>query len=417
MRLPVDGFFHQLMKAPVMRSVNGIALLDLIRKSGPISRAGLSKLSRLSKPTVSEQVNWLIRQGVVIELGQGEVGRTGGKRPTLVDFNVDAGRVVGVNIGASRTTVASADLRGRIVASQTFDTAPEEGAGPVLQRIYRAITGLKRKDALVADKLRVIAVGVPGRVDCDRGVVLESSNIFGWRKVDVRSYFQDKLGVDVLVDNDANVALLGELNHGDAREASNAVLIKLDTGIGSAMAIERRIYHGSHWASGEIGHVAPDPQAALEHPDPRGHLESVVGADQIAKRVGIAARRSRTIRSLLKANTPIAALFLAAADADPEAVPIARELESRLKVVVAQQALAFDPDVVVLSGEIFTHTLEAIRSFLSKTIPWPVTISLSRLGDDAILLGAIVMALEAVYEQMSRQLQPEAAAQPVRVGA
>ena len=404
MRLPVDGLFNQRMQAPVMRSVNGIQLLNLIRENGPISRAALARLSRLSKPTVSEQVNWLVQQGVVVELGQTAAARTGGKKPVLVDFNVDGGRVIGVRLAASRTTLCSSNLRGQVIARTEFETAPEQGSSRLLSLLQQAICDLKEQDRLLEPRLRVIAVGAPGRVDCDRGVVLETGNVFGWHGVDVRSALQRRFSVPVLVDNDVNVALVGELNRGMARGASNVVLISLDTGIGAAVAIQGRIHHGSHWAAGEISHFAHDVEDALRRPDPRGHLESVVGADQIAKRVKSAAHKSAALRSLLETHSPVQALFSAVGQGDTEAKAIADDLAGRLGVAVAQQVLAYDPDLVVLSGEVFKSVLARIQTFLSHTIPWPLNLCVSELGDEAMLAGAVDMALGFVYEDMARQL-------------
>ncbi|MCL4785160.1 MAG: winged helix-turn-helix transcriptional regulator, partial [Bryobacterales bacterium] len=99
MRLPVASLLTQRMKAPDMRNVNGIQLLNLIAEYGPLSRASLAKLSHLSKPTVSEQVQRLIALGTVVELGEGEAPSTGGQRPTMLAFHAEAGCVAAVSIG------------------------------------------------------------------------------------------------------------------------------------------------------------------------------------------------------------------------------------------------------------------------------------------------------------------------------
>src|SRR5262249_41301388 len=113
MRLPREHLTGQRMKAPLMRSINGIELLNLISEHGPVSRARLATLSHLSKPTVSSQVETLVSEGWVVELGQGESGARGGKKPTLIRFNADAGRLFALEINAAEIRLGAADLEGR----------------------------------------------------------------------------------------------------------------------------------------------------------------------------------------------------------------------------------------------------------------------------------------------------------------
>jgi predicted NBD/HSP70 family sugar kinase len=400
LRLPVDSLLNQRMNAPDMRSVNGIQLLNLIRESGPLSRASLAKLSRLSKPTVSGQVTRLIELGVVVELGQAHAGLAGGKRPTLVAFHAAAGRVAGIGIGPEITRIGIADLAGELILESQLRTAPEQGPRRLSDRIERALSALLARDSA---PVRAISIGVPGRVDCGTGVVLESGNVFGWRDVDFRSQFAETFACPVLVDNDVNIALLAELHSGAARDAGTAVLIRVGMGVGSAVAIERHIHHGTHWAAGEIGHLAAGA-AESGRVSPRGQLELIVGSDRIARRVRSAARRSRTIRDLLKVESEITALFDAAKQRDAIATEIVGDICHHLSITVANQALAYDPDVVLLSGEIFRHSIADIRRFLSRTVPWPLRIEQAHFGDNGVLVGAVNAALVCVYEQMSRQV-------------
>src|SRR5688500_2966185 len=99
------------MNGSDMRSTDCLLLVNLVQEHGPVSRAGLSRLSELSKPTVSEQISRLVERGVVVELGKGDAAFSGGKRPTLVAFHADAGRIAGIAVEQDRTTVAVADLK------------------------------------------------------------------------------------------------------------------------------------------------------------------------------------------------------------------------------------------------------------------------------------------------------------------
>jgi predicted NBD/HSP70 family sugar kinase len=405
------------MNAPDMRGVNGIQLLNLIREAGPVSRATLAKLSRLSKPTVSDQVARLIDLGVVVEIGEGDSGLGGGKRPTLVAFHAAAGRVVGIGIGPDMTRIGIADLEGEFTLQSEIRTLPEQGARKLCDRIERTVCALLSRDSGGAGTVRAIGIGVPGRVDCSRGIVLESGNVFGWTDVDLSIPFARRFRCPVLVDNDVNIALLAELHGGAARSAGAAVLIRVDTGVGSAVAIERSIHHGSHWAAGEIGHIAADA-AGGGRISPRGQLEFSVGADRVAARVRSAAKRSSKLRELLKASSEVPALFAAAKQRDALALNIVTDLCHHISVAVANQALAYDPEIVLLSGDIFAYAVADIRRFLSRTVPWPLKVEQAHFGDNGVLVGAVDAALISVYEQMSRQLYGNALpAQSAAAGA
>jgi len=397
-----------------MRSVNGIQLLNLIVEYGPISRATLAKLSRLSKPTVSEQVQRLINLGTVIEMGEGESSATGGKRPTLVAFHADAGRVAGISIAPGVSRISLCNLAGEVRSCAEVPTAPFEEPRRLVDRIRRALDKLLGSDAQNSN-LRAIGIGVPGRVDCGRGIVLDVENVFRWKNYDIAAPFQRRFGCPVLVDNDVNVALLAELQKGAARDVRTAVLIRADVGTGAAVAIDRRIHHGCHWAAGEIGHLATS-RATLEIADRRGHMEAVVAKDRIAERVTAAAKRIPALRRHLRANPPLAALFAASQD-DAGAAAIASEVSEYFCLAVAQHALVFDPDIVLLSGEVFPHILEDIRAFVSKTIPWSPCVEMAALGDEAVTLGAIDLALKASYEQISQELQADAMPLALATGA
>ncbi|MCZ2154137.1 MAG: ROK family protein, partial [Bryobacterales bacterium] len=195
---------------------------------------------------------------------------------------------------------------------------------------------------------------------------------------------------------------VGEIHQGGAREARSAVLIRLNVGLGAAIAMDGKIHHGSHWAAGEIGHLVPS-RSPIYGERLRGHLESVVGADRISARVQLAAKDIPALRRHLKDKSPVSALFAAALE-EPAAAEITQELTFNLCTAVSQHALLCDPEVLLLSGEVFTHILPEIREFLARTIPWPIQVTLSELGDCAVLQGARDLALASSYERLSKEL-------------
>jgi glucokinase len=390
----------------VMRSLNAIELLELVRRYRPISRAALAKVSRLSKPTVSGQIDALLAKGLVVEVGTGEGSVRGGKKPTLLEFNADFGRIFCVDVGAEWVRFASADLMGATLHALQLPTHPQEGAEAVLATIERGISELVASDP--GDReLQLISAAVPGIVDVREGMVLETDNVFGWRNLHFARKLQAKFGIPVHVDNDVNMAALAELNAGGADAPRNFVLIRLSTGIGAGVVLGGALHQGAHWAAGEIGHMVLKPEAAAGT-IPRGYLESVVGADRVERKLAKIARGAKGgLPESLKKDAPWATLQAAVKEGRGPLTEIVDELVFHLGGAVTNIAVVFDPEVIVLLGEPFSMLLEPIREFAGRLLPWPLEIRLSKLGEDASLKGALAAGLSRAYEQIAFVLRNE----------
>lgn len=401
MRLPHDHLTTRRMQAPMMRSLNGIELLNLIGEHGPISRASLAKLSRLSKPTVSSQVEALIRQGWVIELGPGESGAKGGKKPQLVKFNADAGRIFAAEIDPVRIRVAAADLEGHIRTRAERPLGPDLGSELTLAVLTDTLRELIQRECS-EDVQRVVSIAAPGRVDAQQGIVLEAGNLFNWTSVPVREHLERALGIPVFVDNNVNMATLGEIHFGVAKGRKDVVLVRLDTGIGSGVVIRGKLLHGSHWAAGEIAHMILDLSRAVDDWHVRGYLESMVGSDRILARA----------RELHAESTGSALEFLRDARQRSNGQKrLYQEIVMHLGIAVANLACSYDPSLVVLQGELFSAIADEVRATVGRTIPWGTEIAVSEIAEEAVLLGTVVSARAHAYERIARLfIEPEAVA-------
>ena len=397
MRHPAESHGSGRIHASEMRRRNGALLLDLIRREGPVSRADLARRSGLTKPTVSSQMAALLRRGVVVEQGPGDSKARGGKRPTLVGFNADCGRLVGVEIGASRVRIELTDLNGAALGRLTLAVHPERGAGRILEIIAKGIAKVLENGP--RRKITVVGIAAPGRVDARQGVVLEAGNVFNWQDVAVREHLEKALRLPVVVDNDVNLAALGEMRGGVAVGLRNFVLIRLTTGIGAGVVLEGKLWQGSHWAAGEIGHILLDHAEVNGGGGPRGYLESLVASDRLTERARAA---SSSLAALIGAQDLPQALKEAVRLEDPAAGEILDNLARHLGMATVQVAAAFDPELIVLQGELFDLVIDRIRRIVERAVPWPVRIESSTLGDDAVLLGAISVARGAANELLAR---------------
>lgn len=374
-----------------MRSINGIELLNLIREHGPISRASLAKLSCLSKPTVSSQVDTLVRQGWIVEVGPGESGSRGGKKPTLIRFNSDAGRLFAAEIDAAQVRLAVADLEGHILERLNLLIGSSRSAASVLSIVRTGLEALIARQPAVAAQ-RVISIAAPGRVDVELGVVLDAGNVFNWHNVPIRKVLEAEFGLPVFVDNDVKMATLGEIHFGVAQGEKDVVLVRLDTGIGSGVVSNGRLLPGRHWAAGEIAHMVLDLSKAGQDWSARGYLESVVGSDRILTEArALGSDAASAIEFLVSART-----------SGGDLRKVFDRVVDHLGIAISNMICAYDPSLVVLQGGLLACVKDELQSIIANAIPWETRVVVSEIGGEAVLLGTLVAARRQAYERISR---------------
>src|SRR5262245_54166990 len=221
------------MDARRMRLHNSEQVLRIVRTHGPLSRSEIARHSHLSAPTVAAAVTSLVRSGMVEESGEGK--STGGRRPQLVSFNARFGAVVAGYIGATAIRLALADASGREVAKRVLPAGDDTRPEPLLARVAESIRELTAAELGTEVPLLATVLGAPGMTDIERGVVLEAANLDGWRDVPARAVLERSLGGLVIVDNDVNLAAIGEHWRGGRPAERSFVFVTLATGIGAAI--------------------------------------------------------------------------------------------------------------------------------------------------------------------------------------
>lgn len=355
------------MDARRMRRHNCEQVLRVVRRHGPLSRAEIARHTRLSAPTVAAAVGDLARARMVDEPGEGE--STGGRRPRLVAYNARFGAVVGGNVGATAVRLVLADLHGEILARETLEFAAGARPGPLLRRAARAVERM-RSSALGPDVPLLAGVfGAPGMTDITRGVVLEAANLEGWTDVPAGEILERALGVPVTVDNDVNLAALGEHWRGLGRGLSDFVFVALGTGIGAGIVLGDRLHRGHTWYAGEIGRLNVDFREWDADFGAAGYLECYAG-QRPARRPEGARRQGFDRDAVLRLGAGIANI---ASVLDPEAF------------ILGGRAALAHPE---LAGEVY----EVAR----RIAPNCPELRLTELGEDAPLHGSVKLALDRV---------------------
>ena len=386
------GFGGGTLDHRLIRRHNGKRILDAVRHHGPISRMSLARRAKLSAPTVCAVVDdLLVRRGLLRSVGKG--APNGGRPPLMVDFNAEFGYVAGVDIGSRSLRFALADLRGRVVQRREERT-PRSSRDAILHAVSKGIRGLFTDAELDPGKLLAIGAGAPGMTDMTSGRVINAVNLKGWTDVPLRSILEDEFSLPAFVDNDVNMAALGERWVGCAKDCANFVFIALGAGVGAGIVIDGRLYRGSRWYAGEISHMHLDYRRWNVDYGDRGYLESLTGADAIAQ----AGQKLRAPGLALMASPDGAAqVFEAARGGDVRAARLVQQIAVYLGTAVANITAVLDPTLVVFGGGI-SHVgdqlLDPLRSVVARIVPNSPEIRLTAVGDDAQLFGSLYSALQ-----------------------
>lgn len=376
----------------LLRAINERSVLELIHRRGPLSRAQVARVSGLSKPTVSLALTGLLDARLVREVGRSRGDR--GPSALLYELNPAAGWVVGIDVGRNWVRAAIADIAGRLVARRD-ERARVSSARSLIGQIGAIAHRLAGEAGVEWAQVTHAAVGSPGVFDPVHGYVAMAPNLPGWGRHGLVEAVREQLGTNVTLENDVNLAALAERAHGLGRNVRNFVLLSVGTGIGLALVIDDQLRRGAHGAAGEIAYLPLGPG------DPRDPAKRRRGAfEEAAAAAGIVRQaKSLGMRAPLSAES----IFTAARRGNRTATRVVEAEAALLALAVATVTPVLDPEIVILGGGIGSNgdlLLEPMERELRQLMPFRPRLAVSTLGDDAVLLGAVAIALEAARERV-----------------
>ncbi|MES2223273.1 MAG: ROK family protein [Acidobacteriota bacterium] len=325
-----------------------------------------------------------------------EVTQLGDGPPmTRSDRTPDLGYVIGVDIGGTNLRLALAELSGAIIAKWSASTTGVRGADAVVSLISDGVERLLQQTSVARSALKAIAVGVPGVTDVEEGRVIATSYLLGWRDVPLAAMLETALNLPSAVDNDVNLAAVGESWAGATKGARDFIFVAIGTGIGAGIVLNHSLFHGAGWAAGEIGYmlVPGTPNAPRKRNEP-GALESMIGGE------GIRAEWQKlwtADKTTLPREMVASEIFDAALAGDPLAQTILQQSARMLSHAIYNMSLVLNCPLFVLGGGVGLHPAlcAATRGMLQQ---WAVRgrpdLVPSELGPDAQLMGAVRLALD-----------------------
>jgi glucokinase len=373
-----------------MRDINRSAILEIIRKESPISRSAIAQRLDVSLPTVMRIVEGLVGEGFVRLQGSSEW--SGGRRRPLLEFNADGHLVVGVDMGGTKMYGALSDLGGNILDEVNIGHHGTSGDDSFNQ-LTGMIDTLLNSPKVAGRHVRGIGVGAPGVTLHKEGIVTWAYTLH-WDKYPLKAKLAVCYDLPITVDNDVNLAAMGELWFGAGQDSQDMILIAIGTGIGAGVIINGALYRGSKEASGEIGNMIPGHEFLGKNFLDFGALESVASGTGIAERARRLLINKRSAAELL--NLSAEDVFDAARQKQEWAWTIIDETVDYLAIAIINLVASFDPDLIVLGGGVSRSAdmlIEPILRRIAGVIPNPPKLVVSQLGLRATVMGAITNVL------------------------
>lgn len=394
-------------------------LLALLRHEF-VSRVRLAEMTGLSTTTITNLVNELLEQGIVVEEGTEKPGRRRGVgRPrTSLRLVPEARCAVGIHIGVGSVRVGVTDLRGHtlshLLLAHPLEKAPEEVLGETAVLVSQAIaqSGVNPQDLVGA------GVGASGLVNPHTGVNVIAPNL-GWRDVPIRGFFTERLGLPVCVDNNVRAMALSEALFGAGQDVRVLAFVYARIGVGSGLVVDGRLYRGSAAGAGEIGHVTIVPEGG----EPcrcgnTGCLETLVSEPAIVRLAQELAEQDR--EGILATHlqhgegTTIERIFAAARAGDEAALAMLEDRARYMGIALANLVNVLNPELIVLGGlftqapDLLVPAIEAtMRQRAFANLGQRVELQTASFGREAGVVGAAGMALNAFFYQQDLACMPD----------
>lgn len=388
----------QIARPNTIRDINKQIVLNYVRDRSPISRADIARETALQRSTVSSIVDALQNAGLIEEIGSGN--STGGRKPTLLRLRTGFPVAIGVDVTPRETNIALADLSGKVLEIETFPTSPSSSF--MSEQILRTVSRFAGNNS--SYNLEV-GISVPGVTDQKIGIV-RNVPYFQWHDWDIGKQIEEKVGIPVTVENDANAIALAELWFGseDIRKISNFITVLVAEGVGTGIVFDGQVYRGEKGAAGEFGHMIVGVDAPV-----KCSCGSYDCWEAHASENAMIARYRKLMDSdaSFVRNIDVNQLVGLANQGEQQAQDVLHETAKYLGIGISNLIVGLSPQAVVVSGritkawnligdEMNSIVERSVRRGLSKAI-----IFASSLGDHPTLIGSLSLVLAKKFASAS----------------
>ncbi|MFD2213274.1 ROK family protein [Metabacillus endolithicus] len=374
----------------IVKKNNTLLVFQTITNEEPISRADIAQRTGLNKATVSSLVNELLTKDFVYESGPGE--SSGGRRPVLLHYNVNAGYSIGIDLGVNYILGVVTDLKGKILLEKTVKVN-EHTFIEVTEQIKQVIHSLIKDLPKTPYGIIGIGLGIPGIVD-KQGEIRVAPNL-GWKNSDIKTLLEEEFQIPVIVENEANAGAYGEKQFGVGQDYKNIVYVSAGIGIGVGLILNNELYQGLHGFSGEMGHMVINMNGIPCSCGSKGCWEAYASEHALLKSAG----SDSTLESLIdKANNQ-----------DEKAIALFKETGQYIGYGINNIINTFNPEQIIIGNRlamaqtwIKQSMLDIIYSHSLSFQQQDLQISFSKHSTHSAALGVAAITTESFIQ---RELQ------------
>ncbi|MEI3612758.1 ROK family transcriptional regulator [Pseudogracilibacillus sp. SO30301A] len=394
---------NKKMDKEKMRQSNLFLILRILKERGSLSKTDLSKITKLSLPSVTSIINELEEYNLISLLGQAPIKR--GRFPIKYKLNSNALYIIGVTIQSESIKCVIINLNGDIQHYLSIPLPTNHEPAYVLDKVSNLVQKVIAESGINQSKILGIGVGMHGIVDPINGVAIYPPHL-GWEHIPLSEILEDKLNLPVLVDNDCNVLTLAERWFGKCINSDSFIVMNVDYGVGSGIMVSGNLFHGTNYGGGQIGHLTVSENGPKCSCGNFGCLETLVNENALLNGINKKLKQgfNSVLVSLMDNGISLKDIYVAATKEDQLSIQTLEEAGRYLGVGVSSLVNLFNPQQIILTGsvlvgeEFITIPLkDTVNKTALKTNTKNLKIETSDLGDKADVIGAATLWVDSLF--------------------
>lgn len=397
---------NKKMDKEKMRQSNLFLILRILKENGSLSKTDLSRITKLSLPSVTSIITELEEYNLISLLGQTPIKR--GRFPIKYELNSNALYIIGVTIQSESIKCVIINLEGEIQHYLAIPLPTNHDPTYVLEEVSSLVKKVVTKSKINKEKLLGVGVGMHGIVDPVNGIAVFPPHL-NWDNIPLGQVLEEKLSLPVLVDNDCNVLTLAERWFGKCLHSDSFIVMNVDYGVGSGIMISEKLFYGTNYGGGQIGHLTVSENGPKCSCGNFGCLETLVNESALINSINKKLKQgfNSTLVNLMDDpaySITLNDIYVAASKGDQLSIQTLEEAGRYLGTGVSSLVNLFNPQQIVLTGsvmigkEFITNPLKdtVIKTAL-KTNTKNLHIETSELGDKADVIGAATLWVDSLF--------------------
>ena len=391
----------QSINTSTVRSVNQRIILDKIFEKHITSRTDLSNDLLISKPAIADNLNDLIAIGIVQEYGEGEVAKSGGRKPRLIRFNKNHKNIIAIDLNYKDPIFVLGNLKGDIFNEFSVKISENANSQVRIELIKNAIHILLNSKDANTDSLACIAISSPGVFPDKKELSFANPQFKEWFDLDLPQLISEEFKVNVLLKNDVNMAAFGELRYGAGRNSRNILYISCGIGVGAGLILDSKLYEGRFNSAGEIfNNIDPIKLGS------GSNLEKCIFLETLIKKSQESIKKKST-SPYTEDVSDFVSVVKAYQENNPYLMKHLDDIGTELGCTISNIANLLSIDTVIIGGEyvVFYQTFfEKISKIVGSHCIFTPDIRPSELGRYAGIMGLFAISREHYFDSLIQSI-------------